>query len=253
MRHQSVSLIVPCYNEEANIQKGVLDKIGNFTKQNKRIKEVIIVDDGSGDRSREIIRTVYLPRFSHFILLENDHGGKAQAVLSGIKKAGGDLIMFSDIDLATPIEEAEKLIDAAKEYDIVIGSRKSARQGAPITRKILSFGMMFVRGVIIGLKGVQDTQCGFKLFRRDVANRIIGKLQVFKRKKKLKGSSVSAGFDLEFLYVGSRMGYSIREIPVVWRHVETKNVNFVKDAIESIHDILLLKWYDLTGAYGDNE
>lgn len=245
-----ISLIVPCYNEEANIQKGVLDKIGNYTRNDKRFVEVLIVDDGSNDGSKQIISEKYLPTFPKFHLIENKHSGKAFAIIRGIEEASGNYVMFSDIDLATPVEEAEKLIKSVQQnFDIVIGSRSSDREGAPFTRKLMALGMIFIRHYFIGLKGVKDTQCGFKIFKTKAARHIISHLQVFKKKHEASGSSVSAGFDLEFLFLASKLGYSVKEIPVVWRHVETKNVTFIKSSLEGLKDILYIKWYDILKKY----
>jgi len=245
-----ISLIIPCYNEVANIQKGVLDKIGNFTDRDDRFTEVLIVDDGSNDASRDVIKERYLPRFPKFKLLKNDHLGKAFAIIRGIEEAKSEYVMFSDIDLATPIEEADKLIKSAEEnYDIIIGSRSTQREGAPFTRKVMALGMIFIRRYFIGLKGVKDTQCGFKLFKTKAARHILSHLQLFKLKGEQEGSSVSAGFDLEFLFLAYKMGYSIKEIPVIWRHVETKNVTFMKSSIEGLKDIVYIKWYDLQKKY----
>jgi len=247
-----ISLIIPCYNETLNIQKGVLDKIGNYTKNNNNFSEVIIVDDGSNDGSKTIIKNKYLKIFPKFSLIENLHLGKAFAIITGIKASKGEFVMFSDIDLATPIEESQKLIDAAfKGYEIVIGSRSKSRDGAPFLRKILAFFAIVVRSFIIGIKGVKDTQCGFKLFKKEAAINIINRLIVFHKKRKIEGSSVGAAFDMEFLFLGVKMRYKIKEIPVVWKHVETKNVNFVKDSIETMTDLLKIKYLDLTGKYNE--
>src|SRR3990167_10990518 len=115
-----ISLIVPCYNEEANIQKGVLDKIGNFTAGDDRFSEVVIVDDGSTDSSKTVIKNKYLKLFPKFRLVENSHQGKAFAVITGITHSKGDYVMFSDIDLATPIDEADKLIARINEGGKII-------------------------------------------------------------------------------------------------------------------------------------
>ena len=245
-----ISLIIPCFNEEANIQKGVLDKIGNYTAADDRFSEVIIVDDGSNDSSKKVIKNKYLKTFPKFKLIENSHQGKAFAVLTGIKQAKGDYVIFSDIDLATPIDEIEKLINKIEDGgQIIIGSRNNNRQGAPLMRKIMANGLIIIRNIIIGLKGVEDTQCGFKLFERRPALKIIEKLRVFHDKRIAKGSSVSAGFDIEFLFLGQKLGYKIIEVPVIWRHVETKNVNFIKDSLETMVDILRIKLLDLQGKY----
>jgi len=245
-----ISLIVPCYNEELNLQKGTLDKIGNFTKDDPRFIEVLISDDGSTDQTKKIIKEKYLPLFPKFKLLENPHQGKAGAIISAIKKAEGDWVFFTDFDLATPIEEVEKLIYFAKKnIPIIIGSRNTHREGAPIIRKLMALGFIFLRNILLNLKDLKDTQCGFKMFKKDAALKIIKKLKVFSQKRKIKTSSVSAGFDLEFLFLAQKLGMEIKEIPVTWKHVETKNVRFLKDALESLKDMVKIKYFQIKGSY----
>ena len=113
----------------------------------------------------------------------------------------------------------------------------------------MALGFMIIRNAVIGLHGIRDTQCGFKIFNREKALKIIKKMRVFSIEKKITGSSVSAGFDLEFLFIAKKLHYKILEIPVVWRHVETKNVNFIKDTLETLRDILVIKWNDITKKY----
>lgn len=246
----TITLIIPCYNEELNIQKGVLDKIGNYIKHVPQIKEVIISDDGSTDGSKDIIKKEYLPQYPLFSLLENEHRGKAQTLISAIRAAKSEYVLFTDIDLATPIEEIEKMIvEMEKNTDIIIGSRNSTRKGAPFLRKVMAVGFIIVRNFLIGLKKIKDTQCGFKAFKTDKAQKIIESLVVFKKSHNVSGSSVSAGFDLEFLFLATKYGFSITEIPVQWKHVETKNVNFITDSLETLKDILEIKYHDIIGAY----
>ncbi|HLD26923.1 MAG TPA: glycosyltransferase [Patescibacteria group bacterium] len=247
----TISLIIPCYNEEVNIAKGVLDTIGNFTKNDARFAEVLIIDDGSIDHSKKIIQKKYLTHYKKFRLIENSHQGKAYAIITGIHASKGEYIFFSDFDLATPIEESEKLIhEMGKGNDIVIGSRKKVRKGAPFLRKLMAVGFIFIRNVVIGLKGISDTQCGFKLFNRNVALALVEKLRVFhKARKKTLGSSVTAGFDLEVLFLARKLGYTIKETQVIWNHVETKRVNFIRDSLEAISDILKIKWCEIKGEY----
>lgn len=245
-----ISLVIPCYNEETNIQKGVLDKVGNYVAENNIFSEVLIVDDGSTDSSRSIIKKTYLPKFKSFRLIENDHGGKAYAVMTGIQNAKEEYVMFMDIDLATPIEESTKLIEYAKKnIDIVIGSRSSTREGAPLLRKIMAVGFIIVRNIALGLRNIRDTQCGFKLLRRTVALSIIDRMRLFRHHERVSGSSVSAAFDLEFLFLATKLKYSIKEVPVTWRHVETKNVSFIHDTIETLKDIATIVYFNITRTY----
>lgn len=246
----TISLIVPCYNEETNIHRGVLDKLGEYTKNDTRFSEILIVDDGSTDDSLNLIRNSYLNKYPKFKLIENKHGGKAYAITTGIKHSTGSYVMFSDFDLATPIEESEKLIrEVEKGFHIVIGSRSTHREGAPFTRKLLTFGSILVRNMILGLHGIKDTQCGFKIFERNVALEIIDKLIVFRAEHIISDPSVSAGFDMEFLFIAKKLKFRIKEVHVQWRHVESKRVNFFHDAIESIKDIVEIRMNDLTRAY----
>lgn len=246
---KTVSIVLPIYNEEANLQKGVLDKVINYAKNKKEIREIIVVDDGSTDKSVAVVKKEYLGKYPKLKLILKEHSGKAFTVIKGIESAKSEYVLFSDIDLATPIEEADKLLAEVNGYEIVIGSRSSKRKDAPLLRKVMALGLIYVRTIFIGLKGIKDTQCGFKLFQKKAALVIINKLKVFKQAKKIHGSSVGAGFDLEFLFIASKVGYQIKEVPVIWRHVETKNVNFIKDSIETMRDILKIRWQELGGKY----
>ncbi len=247
----SISLIIPIFNEATNLQKGVLDKIGNFTKDDSRFLEVVIADDGSTDETCQIIRREYLPHFPKFRLLTLPHGGKANTVIAATKDARGEFVFMTDADLATPIEEANKLIEKQMEShaQIVIGSRGIRRPDAPLTRTVLALGMVILRTTLFGLRGIKDTQCGFKLFHRASALKIFENLLVFRRKTVGTQASVSAIFDLEFLFLAKKMRYDIREVRVFWRHVETRRVSFVKDTVESLTDMARLKWYDIRGMY----
>ncbi len=245
-----VSIILPIYNEVKNLQKGVLDKIIHYAEKNREIREILVVNDGSTDGSSEVVKRNYLGQYPKLKLVDKVHSGKAFTVIEGIKKAKGDYVLFSDIDLATPIEEADKLIEDAKSgHQVVIGSRSSRREGAPLVRQVMALGLIYIRNFIIGLKGIRDTQCGFKLFKRSSALKIIDNLKVFHNGKEITGSSVSAAFDLEFLFLAQKYGMKIKEVPVTWRHVETKNVNFVKDSLESLRDIFKIKFYEVLKKY----
>jgi glycosyltransferase involved in cell wall biosynthesis len=246
----TISIVLPIYNEIANLKLGVIDQVIKFAKTNSQIKEILVVDDGSTDLSVEHIKKHYLQKASILKLINKEHSGKAFTVIKGIETATADYVLFSDMDLATPIEEADKLIaEINNHFQIIIGSRKKGRKGAPLIRKIMALGFMYIRNFAIGLKGITDTQCGFKLFEKQAAIKIINKLRVFKAAKNIHGSSVGAGFDLEFLFLANKLGYKIKEVPVTWRHVETKRVSFVKDSLETLWDIAKIKQNELLNRY----
>lgn len=247
----NISIVVPCYNEAKRIEKGLIDTMLEYVKKDPRIKEIIIVDDGSADDSREIIKSKYLKTNPNLTLIEAPHQGKAFTLITGIKSATQQYVLLSDIDLATPLTELDKLTAAVDEgYKIAIGSRHTRREGAPLLRKLMSSGYMFLRSFFINLQGVTDTQCGFKLYDRQAALSVIDQLRVFKRKKLTTGRVVAASFDLEFLFVCTKLGFKIKEVPVAWKHVDTENVgDYVRDGVRTMKDILLIKYYDITGKY----
>lgn len=245
-----LSVVVPSYDEMANLQKGVLDKVRRFLDGKKFSYEVIIVDDGSTDGSAEFVQkfTKENPRFK---LITNTHLGKAGAVTAGVLGARGEYILFTDMDQATPIEEINKLLPLFdKGCDIVIGSRNSRRKGAPWTRLLMARGMMVLRRFLVGMKGISDTQCGFKVFRSDVAHKIFERVRrLHGGFKGVSGSSVSAGFDVELLYLAQKMGYSVKEVPVHWLYVESRRVSPLKDSIEGLTDLVRIKIRDFQGVY----
>ena len=244
-----ISIVIPSYNEMANLQKGVLDKIEHFFSKQKYSYEIIIVDDGSDDGSVEFAEK-FVKENPKFKIIKNQHLGKAGAVTAGMLSANGEYILFTDMDQATPIEELNKLLPFAEKYDIVIGSRNSHRKGAPWTRLLMAKGMIMLRSTIVGVKGISDTQCGFKLFRKDVSDTLFTKLKNFHHGyKKISGSSVKAGFDVELLFLAQKLGYKIKEVPVNWLYVETRRVSPIKDSIEALEDLVIIKINELLGKY----
>ena len=248
-----LSVVIPSYDEMANLQKGVLDKVEHFLSRKKFKYEVIIVDDGSTDGSIEFVER-FIKDNNNFKLIKNPHLGKARTVIQGMLDAKGQYILFTDMDQATPIEEADKLLPyfnpSNAGFDIVIGSRNSTRKGSPWTRILMAKGMMFLRRLMIGIRGISDTQCGFKMFRSDVAKKLFTKIDSLHSKAaRITGSSVSAGFDVEILYLAEKLGYKIKEVPVNWLYVETRRVNPIKDSIEGFMDLVRIKVNDAKGVY----
>ena len=233
-----------------NLQKGVLDKIEHFLERQGYKYEVIIVDDGSNDGSWEFIEDFIKNENGNFKLLKNNHLGKAGAVTAGMLKAEGKFHLFTDMDQATPIEEIKKLLPFVEaEFDIAIGSR-SQRKGSPFIRKFISQGAIIYRKITVGLFEISDTQCGFKMFKKEASQRLFEKIQNFhKGFSEIKGSSVTAGFDVEILYLATKMGYKIKEAPVEWLYVETRRVNPITDTINGVLDFSKIGLNRISGKY----
>ncbi len=233
----------------ANLRKGVLDKLEHFLGKQKYAWEVVIVDDGSNDGSIEFVEK-FCKDNPKFKLLKNSHLGKAGAITSGVLDAKGEYVLFMDMDQATPIEEVDKLLPFIEDYDLVIGSRGSKRKGDPWTRLLMARGMMVLRSLLVGVKGINDTQCGFKLFHKDVSDKLFSKLNDFHHGyKEISGSSVKAGFDVELLFLAQKLGYKIKEVRVEWLYVESRRVNPLRDSLEAVRDLLAIRINDFRGEY----
>lgn len=244
---KKISVVIPSYNELANIKKGALERVGNYLKNLKIDYEVIVVDDGSSDTSVDLVKE-YVSKNKNFKLVQNKHGGKAMAVLTGMEKAEGDVVLFTDMDQATPINQLDKFIPKFEHgYDIVIGSR-SGRRGAPLVRKLSAWGFSVFRRIILGLP-FKDTQCGFKAFNKASIDKILPKIKNEWGVVHFKGGAVNAGFDVELLYLAKKYGFKITEVPVEWNYVDTERVQVIKDALAAIYDMLRIRWSDLVEKY----
>lgn len=250
MNKPFLSVVIPSYNEMANLQKGVLDKVDHYLSKQKYNWEVIVVDDGSNDGSTEFVEK-FVKENKGFRFIRNNHTGKAGAVTAGMLDADGEYVLFTDMDQATPIEELEKVLpNFDKGYDIVIGSRSKQRKGAPFTRLVMARGMIFLRRLLIGLSGISDTQCGFKAFKNSVAKKLFTKInKINKGFEDISGSKVSAGFDVELLYIAQKMKFRIKEVPVSWLYVETRRVSPIKDSIDGFLDLIKIKINSVSGIY----
>jgi dolichyl-phosphate beta-glucosyltransferase len=246
---KSLSVIIPAYNEETNIRLGALDKVLLYLSKRDYSWEIIVVDDGSTDNTPKLLDK-FAKNDSGIRIIHNPHQGKAATVITGIFESRNDIVLFSDLDQATPISESEKILPGFDNgYDIVIGSRNSSRTGAPVLRLIMARGFMMLRTVLLGLKGITDTQCGFKAFKKDVARDVFKRMKLYGTLHPVSGSMVTAGFDIEFLYIASSSGYKIKEVPVDWHYVETRRVNPLKDSWQGLTDIITIKFNALRGMY----
>lgn len=243
-----LSVIIPAYNEETNIRLGTLDKVSRYLDAQTYTWEVIIVNDGSIDATSNLLNE-FVKTNRKFVVIHNPHQGKAATVITGVMAAQGEIILFSDLDQATPLNQVEKIFPwFSNGYDVVIGSRQSRREGAPFLRLLMARGFMFLRTVILGLD-IIDTQCGFKAFSGSSARKIFEKLELYRQKRVVSGSMVTAGFDIEVLFLAKKLGYKIREVSVEWHYVETRRVNPIRDSWQGLLDILKIRINALQGKY----
>jgi len=250
MNKPYLSIVIPAYNEETNIRLGALDKVARYLEKQPYGWEATIVDDGSSDGTPGLL-DAFAKANKGFLVIHNPHQGKAATVISGMMAARGDIVLFTDLDQATPIHEIEQVLPwFEKDFDVVIGSRSGRREGAPFTRRVMARGFMILRGLLLGLRGIADTQCGFKAFRKGVARDIFGRLKLYGARHTVSGSMVTAGFDVEVLYLAKKLGFKIKEVPVTWHYVETRRVNPVIDSIQGLSDILHIRVNAWKGLYG---
>lgn len=247
MNNIKLSIVIPAYNESKNLRKGSLQEVDSYLKSVSYSYEVILVDDGSSDNTVDLIEEE-IKNKSNFRLIRNHHGGKAITVMTGILDAKGEIVLFTDMDQATPLKEVENFFPKFKEgFDIVIGSR-AGRKGAPFIRKLSAWGFAILRGIILGLP-FKDTQCGFKAFNQKSVQRIFPIIKSEWGVVHTGTGAVNAGFDVETLYLAKKFDFKIAEVPVEWNYVDTERVQVVKDALAAIYDMLRIRFDDLRGKY----
>lgn len=241
-----LSIVIPAYNEERRLP-ATLAAIMTFLAAEPYASEVIVVDDGSEDRTAEIAAA-----FPGVTVLHCDHRGKGFAVRAGALAARGSIILLCDADLAVPIEEWPRLRAAIEAgYPIAIGSREgvgATREGEPWYRHVM--GRVFnwiIR--LVALRGINDTQCGFKALRREVARDLFRRVRIYGDDAPVvRGAAVTA-YDVELLFLAQRRGYPIAEIPVMWRYGAETKVNPLRDSWRNLRDVLRVRWNDLRGRY----
>jgi glycosyltransferase involved in cell wall biosynthesis len=235
-----VSIVVPAFNEAARIGD-TIQKIETFRKSVPWNAEVIVVDDGSHDQTGALVAGMNLQGVR--VVRNDPNRGKGFSVKTGVLQSQGEYVLFTDADLSAPIEELDKLLSAAeaKRADVVIGSRALDRS---YIEKHQSRGREFggivfnvMVQMILGLR-IHDTQCGFKLFRRAQTLSLFQKMTI-----------TGFGFDPELLFLASRSGLKILEIPVRWSHAEGSKIRFMRDSVKMFSDLLRIRWNQITGRY----
>lgn len=246
---KSLTVIIPAYNELANFSAGKLDEVVRYLNDQRLGWEVIISDDGSTDGSTAKIKA-FIRNKPNWRILINKHQGKAATVKSGINAAKTSHVLLTDFDQATPISEAEKLLPYIdKGYSIIIGSREikgSLRQREPWYRHIM--GKVFNALVqLVAIRGIHDTQCGFKIFDTGVARDLFSRLVVYRPRP--ERHAFTGAFDVELLFLAAKKGIKIAEVPIHWYHAPTTRVNPVRDSFRMFLDVLKIRRADFSGKY----
>ena len=234
-----LSVVLPAYNEASAIQAGKLAVVADWLAQQPYAAELLVVDDGSSDETARLARCARLAEAVVARVISIEHAGKAAAIVAGVQQARGEVVLLSDVDQATPISEAPKLLEALQGAEVAIGSRGLRRAGAPPGRYLLSWGQVALRQALLGIR-IADTQCGFKAFKREAGLSVLERLCIYAPAclGAVRGPSVTSGFDVEFLYVAHRLGYQIREVPVAWSDQATRRVNLTRDAWRGLRDLI---------------
>ena len=232
-------MVVPAYNEEARIGR-TLEQAAAYLAGRPFTWEILVVDDGSADRTREIAEEAGR-RIQGIRVLPVAHGGKGWAVRQGMLSAEGRLRFMADADLAMPIDQIDGFLRRAEEgHDVMIASREAPgarRFGEPHLRHLM--GRVFNRVVrLLAVRGFQDTQCGFKCFTSEAADDLF-------RVVSIEGF----GFDVELLYAARKRGLSIIEIPIDWHYQPVSKVRPLRDSILMLTDILRIRLRSLAGRY----
>ena len=238
-RSPHLSIIVPAFNEARRLT-ATLDRLVSFAESRPFATEVLVVDNASTDATKAVV-TEFVSRIPFVRYLYEAIQGKGAAVRTGVMAASGEYLLFSDADLAVPIEEADNFLPPrVPECDIAIGSREAKgarRYDEPFRRHLMGrvFNLL-VRGLL--LPGLQDTQCGFKCFRRDVARDLF------------PASTVHGwSFDVEILHIARLRGYRIAEVPVPWYYGEESKVRPVRDTWRMLNELRKIRENGRRGLY----
>jgi glycosyltransferase involved in cell wall biosynthesis len=235
------SIVIPAYNEGERL-RATLEKVLAYVHRQGWNAEVIVVNDGSRDNTADIVRE-FAEKDPGLRLVENPgNRGKGYSVRNGMLQARGEVVVFSDADLSSPIEETPKLLQAlARGADIAIGSRwlraELQTQRQSLHRQLFGRVFNFLLRIILGLK-FKDTQCGFKAFTRRAAQTILP-LQRVER----------WGFDPEILFLARKLDFRVEEVAVLWGHSGGTRIHPLIDGARMFQEMLRIRWYDLAGKY----
>ncbi len=237
-----LSIIIPAYNEEQRLPQ-TLEEVDRFLRQQSYTYEVIVVENGSTDRTSEVAETFAATH--PYVRVMHSRKGKGAAVKTGVLNARGEYLFICDADLSMPIEEVNKFLPPTlDDYDIAIASREvpgARRYDEPFYRHLE--GRIFNLIVrLLAVPGIHDTQCGFKCFKRDVA------LDIFPYQT-MDGWS----FDVEVLYIARKRGYRLVEVPINWYYKANSRINPIRDAIDMLLEVIKIRINAWKGLYDKPE
>lgn len=235
-----LSIVIPAFNEERRLP-ATLGRIAAYINASGRATEVIVVDDGSRDRTIDAAES-FREKISDLRVVSNGRNrGKGYSVRHGFTESQGEIVLFTDADLSAPIEEADKLLANMDGNEVAIGSRAVNRELIEVHESKFRelAGIIFNRIVRLVLRlPFVDTQCGFKAFRREKC-RIIFEQQTIER----------FGFDPELLYLARHHGLRTAEVAVRWSHSPATKVNMLRDSVQMFLDVVIIRWNSLCGRY----
>lgn len=230
MMEELISIVIPAYNEEARLIS-TLKKIFAFINAAHLKAEIIVVSDGSTDRTKELVLQEFGDQLNFIELPFNM--GKGAAVREGVLKSKGDLVLFTDADGSTPIEELNKLkLKIQEDFDLVIGSRKDSNlvnKKQPFYRIVIGRLFNIIAKCLMGIQ-VEDTQCGFKLIKGEIGRSLFAQM-------KINGFS----FDVELLYLAAKNNFKIKEEAVIWINDERSKVNVLLDPVKMFFDLIKIR------------
>jgi dolichyl-phosphate beta-glucosyltransferase len=245
----SLTLVIPAYNEEATLEPTLAASVAQF-RDYPAAWEVVLVDDGSADRTRAIAEA-FAASNPGVRVLSIRHGGKAAALRAGMAGATGEVILFSDADLATPLTYLDRFLDEiAAGADVVIATREghgSSRIGEPWHRHVMGRVFNWLVQALL-LPGIEDTQCGFKMFTREISQAILHNARLYRDDEEVTGARVTA-FDVEMLVIARRQRAKIVAVPVVWTYGVRSKVSPLRDTLTNLRDVLSVKRNDLLHKY----
>ncbi len=248
-----LSIVIPSYNEQHNLSRGSLNEVLSYLFQQSYEWELILSDDGSIDGTAEKLSEIAASD-KRIKLLANPHRGKGPTVTAGMLEATGKWRLFTDFDQSTPLKEVEKLLAWTSSYQVIIGSREvegALRDKEPFYRHLMGRGFNFLVQ-ILATPGIQDSQCGFKLFSATATDFLFSNLQVYQVNKE-RLDPFTGAFDVELLFLAQKYNYKIKEAPILWQHHETNRVSPIKDSIRMLADIIKIRIADLMNKYPKSE